>query len=214
MRRARTGEGGFTLIEMLVVLVLTALLVTVVFEGLARIADLRVRLARHLDGALDEIMVGSWFRSSVAALQPDLADAPDAFRGSASEMSGLTLKPIDLPAGGATPFGWRLSPDAASGATRLFYRGGDGTWREIASWAAASARFLYAGPDGEWRSEWPPPRFGVVPLGQMGSHDQAQLPRFVRLEGGSGAGSRSVAASVFGSRLPRQGINSLSQAIR
>jgi len=205
-------QRGFTLIEMLVVLVLTAIVVGVVFEGLARVADLRVRLVRHLDGALDETITGSWFRGSVAALQPDYNEAPGAFRGSATEMSGLTLKPIDLPGGAATPFGWRLLPDA-SGVTRLSYRGADGAWREIAAWTGAGARFLYAGPDGEWRSEWPPPFSGSTPLGQVVPRDRPQLPRFVRLEG-TGGENRSIAASVLGTTMPRIGTNDLLRAIR
>lgn len=208
------GPGGFTLIEMLVVLVLTALVVGVVFEGLGRVADLRVRLARHLDGALDETIVGSWFRSSIAALQTDLVEAPDAFRGSSTEMRGLTLKPIDLPAGAATAFAWRLASDVVSGLTRLSYRGADGTWREIAAWPGAGARFLYAGPDGEWRSEWPPPLSGAAPLGQVVSRQAPQLPRFIRLDGGSGAETRSIAASVLGTTLPRQGITDILKALQ
>ena len=69
MRRGNASirQGGFTLLEMLVVMVLTALVVWIAFEGLSRVADLRVRLARHLDGALDETIVASWFRASVSA---------------------------------------------------------------------------------------------------------------------------------------------------
>jgi prepilin-type N-terminal cleavage/methylation domain-containing protein len=205
-------QEGFTLIEMLVVLVLTALVVGVVFEGLSRVADLRVRLVRHLDGALDEAIAGSWFRGSVAALTPDLDKAPDAFRGSSTEMSGLTMKPIDLAPGAGTPFAWRLQPDAG-GITRLSYRGADGAWREIAAWIGAGARFLYAGPDGEWRSDWPPPFSGAsVPLGQVVMRERPQLPRFIRLDGGGD--NRAIAASVLGTTLPRQGVSDILRALQ
>ncbi len=211
-RRAAKPQKGFTVIEMLVVLVLTAILVSIMFEGLGRVADLRVRLVRHLDGALDESIVGSWFRGSIASMTPDLAGAPDAFRGNATEMSGLTLKPVELPAGAATAFAWRVQSERAT--TRLSYRGADGQWREIAAWAGAEARFFYAGPDGEWRSDWPPPLSGAsAPLGQIVARDQPQLPRFVRLDGGS-IESRSIAASVLGSTLPRQGVNDLLRSLQ
>ena len=208
MRRGNASirQGGFTLLEMLVVMVLTALVVGIAFEGLSRVADLRVRLARHLDGALDETIVASWFRASVSALQPDLENAPDAFKGSAIEMSGLTLRPVDQPPGAATAFAWRLAQEPASGITRLSYRGVDGAWREIAAWPGAGARFLYAGPDGEWRSEWPPPLSGGAPLGQIVQRQRPQLPRFVSLDGGTGAEARSIAASILGTTLPKQGI--------
>ena len=207
--------GGFTLLEVLVVLVLTALVVGIVFEGLSRVADLRVRLARHLDGALDETIAGSWFRASVAALQPDFTGAPDVFRGSVVEMSGLTLNPIDLPVGATTAFAWRLQPEVASGLTLLSYRGADGVWREIVAWFGSGAHFLYAGPDGEWRSEWPPPLAGTsVPRGQVVSRQPPQLPRFVRLDGGTGLATRSITGSVLGTTLPRQGVFSIQRPLR
>jgi prepilin-type N-terminal cleavage/methylation domain-containing protein len=209
------GQRGFTLIEMLVVLVLTTLVVGIVFEGLGRVADLRVRLARHLDGALDETIVGSWFRSSLAALQTDLDGAPAAFRGGPAEMSGLTLKPIELPAGAPTAFAWRLVAETASGSTRLGYRGADGVWREIAAWPATGARFLYAGPDGEWRSEWPPPLSGgSAPLGQVVSRQRPQLPRFVRLDGGTGTEARSTVTTILGTTMPKQGLTDILGAVR
>lgn len=212
---SRPGQRGFTLLEMLVVLVLTALVVGIVFEGLGRVADLRVRLARHLDGALDAAITGSWFRSSLAALQTDLQGAPDVFRGGPQEMSGLTLKPVDLPAGAPAAFAWRLTADAASATTRLGYRGADGAWREIAAWPGTGARFLYAGPDGEWRDEWPPPLSGgSTPLGQVVSRQRPQLPRFVRLEGGTGAEARSIVATILGTTMPRQGLADILKAIQ
>lgn len=210
----RPGQRGFTLLEMLVVLVLTALVVGIVFEGLGRVADLRVRLARHLDGALDETIVGSWFRASVAALQTDLEGAPGAFRGGPQEMSGLTLKPIELPAGAPTAFAWRLVTETASGTVRLGYRGADGTWREIAAWPGTGARFLYAGPDGEWRNEWPPPLSGGAPLGQVVSRQRPQLPRFVRLDGGTGPETRSTVATILGTAQPKQGLSDILGAVR
>ena len=195
---ARTSQGGFTLVEMLVVLVLTALVVGMVFEGLGRVADLRVRLARHLDGALDETITGSWFRSSVAALQTDLEGAPDAFRGGPQEMSGLTLKPIELPAGAPTAFAWRLVAETASRSIRLGYRGADGAWREIATWPG----------------EWPPPLSGGAPLGQIVSRQRPQLPRFVRLDIGASPEARSTITAVLGTALPRQGLTDILRSIQ
>lgn len=213
-RPSRTNQQGFTLVEMLVVLVLTALVVGMVFEGLGRVADLRVRLARHLDGAMDETITGSWFRSSVAALQTDLEGAPGAFRGGPQEMSGLTLKPIELPAGAPTAFAWRLVAETASRSVRLGYRGADGVWREIATWPGTSARFLYAGPDGNWLGEWPPPLSGGAPLGQIVSRQRPQLPRFVRLDIGTGPEARSTITAVLGTALPRQGLTDILRSIQ
>lgn len=199
----RDARRGFTLVEMLVVLVLTGLVVGLLFEGLSRVADLRVRLVRHLDGALDSAVVGAWFRGSLAALTPDYLGQPGVFAGSAGEMSGLTLQPLDQPAGTLSPFGWRLAADAARGVTRLSYRGLDGSWREVAAWPGAGGRFLYAGPDGDWRSDWPPPLAGGARPGQATVIQQPQLPRFVRLEGGGHAEAWFAAAAIRGTTMPR-----------
>jgi prepilin-type N-terminal cleavage/methylation domain-containing protein len=210
--------SGFTLLEMLVVLVLVALVVGLVFEGLGRVADLRFRLARHLDGALDGAIVGSWFRSSVTAMLPAQEGAPDAFKGGPAEMSGLTLQPLDQPTGAAVAFAWRLTPEQSSGLIRLSYRGADGRWREIAAWpvsGGSGARFLYAGPDGEWRDEWPPPLgAGRTPLGRVVEMRQPQLPRFVRLEGGNGPEAWSTAAAVAGTTMAPLGVTDILKTLR
>lgn len=213
--RQRDAARGFTLLEMLVVLVLVALVVGMVFEGLGRVADLRFRLARHLDGALDGAIVGSWFRTSVAAMLPAQEGAPDAFKGGPTELSGLTLQPLDQPTGAAVSFAWRLAPEQSSGLTRLSYRGADGSWREIAAWPGSGARFLYAGPDGEWRDEWPPPLgAGRTPLGRVVEMRQPQLPRFVRLEGGNSPESWSTAASIAGTTYAPLGVTDVLKMLR
>jgi prepilin-type N-terminal cleavage/methylation domain-containing protein len=216
MARARTParQRGFTLIEMLVVMMLVALVVGMVFEGLGRVADLRLRLARHLDGALDSAIVGSWFRSSIAALVPDQDGAANAFRGGPAEMSGLTLQPLDQPIGAAVSFAWRLAPDQGRGLIQLSYRGADGAWREIAAWPGTGARFLYAGPDGEWQGEWPSPLAGGTRLGQVVELRKPQLPRFVRLDGGAGPEAWSTAASIAGTTMAPQGVTDVLRMLR
>jgi prepilin-type N-terminal cleavage/methylation domain-containing protein len=218
IRRRGAANGtasGFTLLEMLVVLVLVALVVGLLFEGLGRVADLRLRLARHLDSALDSAIVASWFRSSVTSMLPAQEGAADAFRGGPAEMSGLTLQPLDQPTGAAVAFAWRLAPDASSGLIRLSYRGADGRWREVAAWSGDRARFLYAGPDGDWREEWPPPLgTGRTPLGRVVEMRQPQLPRFVRLEGGSGPEAWSTAAAVVGTTMAPLGVNDTLRMLR
>lgn len=206
MTTTARDQRGFTLVEMLVVLVLMALVAGMVFEGLGRVADLRLRLARHLDGALDSAIVGSWFRSSIAALLPDKDGAPNAFRGGPREMSGLTLQPLDQPTGAAVPFAWRLAPDPASGLVRLSYRGADDAWREVAAWTGTGARFLYAGPDGEWQDEWPPALAGRARPGRVVELRQPQLPRFVRLDGGAGPEAWSTAAATVGTTMAPLGV--------
>ncbi len=217
-RQRSTASGtasGFTLLEMLVVLVLVALVVGLLFEGLGRVADLRLRLARHLDSALDSAIVASWFRSSVVAMLPAQEGAADALRGGPAEMSGLTLQPLDQPTGAAVAFAWRLAPEPSSGLIRLSYRGADGSWREIAAWSGSTARFLYAGPDGDWREEWPPPLgAGRTPLGRVVEMRQPQLPRFIRLDGGSGPESWSTAAAVSGTTMAPLGVNDTLRMLR
>ncbi|MGE5093854.1 MAG: type II secretion system protein J [Betaproteobacteria bacterium] len=170
MRRgARRIARGFTLLEMLVVLVITSLVSSVLMGGLQHVLWLQDSFGAEAFDAQQGAMQTAWFRQTLNAVVPDRDKAPHAFRGESRECGGLTIAPLDLPEGTLAPFAWRLKFDAASGRTQLLYGTGDDA-PEILSWPGNSGAFEYVDANGEAHDTWPP--F----LGQW-----PQLPSEVRL---------------------------------
>jgi general secretion pathway protein J len=210
----RGNAHGFTLLEMLVVLILVALVSGLLFEAVSRVGDLRVRLSRNLDGAFEATLTSQWFRGTVAMALPDHDGGVDSFKGTPSSFNGLTAQALDGWPGTPTPFAWRLVGEPTTSVTRLEYRSGDGSWREIARWSGLAARFRYAGPDGNWIAEWPPALSGGGRLGAVVQMQTPQLPRFVRLDGAQAPDSWSTVVAVVGTTHTPQRIGDFLRALR
>ncbi|HBD20986.1 MAG TPA: hypothetical protein DC063_13500 [Arenimonas sp.] len=152
----RRAARGFTLMEMLVVLMLLALTVGLVFDalGMFRISNERIqaRTAQQRAGTLVE----SWLADSIAGLRPG-RDPEPVFAGRDDGFIGLSLQPVRGGAGAPAPVAWSLESDA------------DGAWlayRQGEAWSArfpapeAAVGFAYLDRDGRWHEVWPP-RLGV-----------------------------------------------------
>jgi len=154
---------GFTLVEVLVVLVLLSLISTLAFEILHQTANLRGQFLDTLEELQQGVIREHWFRSSVAALTPDYpaeksvvyqARKPYVFVGNEKEFFGLTINALDNDGGIPTPFGWQL--EFKENQTILRYRNNEEQWWEIMRWAGKEGVFFYQAKDGKWHKQWPP----------------------------------------------------------
>ncbi len=183
-----------TLLEMLVVLVLVGMLVTVSFDGLSRLFDLRQRLGAWIDLAGDNAITTTWLRDSMASTVPEYENGPFPFRGGERALTGLTLAGLRTRPGIPVPYEWRLAPDSQGRGSVLEYR--DGTdlrysvyWR----WDGEPGRFTYFAEDGKSYPTWPPTGLtlgtGVV---------IPQLPAAIQVDfGGPPLGRLTVYAGVI-----------------
>jgi prepilin-type N-terminal cleavage/methylation domain-containing protein len=176
VRRMKEGQSGFTLLEMLVVLVVVGLVSVSLFEALAQMGQVSERLAPHLAVSEREGLLDGWFRNAVNGLLADRAGGENIFIGGANGFSGLTLEPLGADPGGPTPFQWALVYATSGNYTSLVYRGDGTPPREIRRWPGSKPSFSYLGPDLAWYDTWPP-----------GLKQARQLPAAVRLtDPGSG----------------------------
>ncbi|MEM7017377.1 MAG: hypothetical protein AAF512_08575 [Pseudomonadota bacterium] len=175
MRGSRRKIIGLTLLEMLVVLVLTSLLSLLLFQGLGYALTLRTRFVDQLDNLRQGAIQAHWFRSSTAGLIADYEDTPNnhVFKGDEKSFNGLTLVPLDEYAGVPTLFKWELETRQDMQVLR-YHRSNAEVW-DIAQWQLrdAESSFRYLGHDGKWHDEWPP-RQGLEP---------PQLPKAIMLSG-------------------------------
>jgi prepilin-type N-terminal cleavage/methylation domain-containing protein len=192
LRRWRQG-AGFTLLEMLVVLVIVALISGVLFTAFERMLDIRLRLAAFLEGVDVPTLVGGWFRDSVEGLVPDVNGGADQFAGSPRQLTGLSLMPIDGTAGVPTRITWELDYQAGDDRTYLQYRAEDAAPRAIASWPGDLGGFYYCAPSLACYRSWPP------------APGAAELPALIRLDAVRGAKFWPILAApqADGTPLPR-----------
>ena len=168
------SSRGITLLEMLVVLVLVSLVSTLVLEGFSYIFRLRVNLFTQLEHVQHGTMQTYWFRQTTMGLTPDYLESEHLFEGDSTSFHGLTLSPLDAPAGVPMPFGWKLETQETmkGNVTQLSYQTSSGELWKVLSWQGAQGQFSYQSSDGRWHTRWPPT------LGRY-----AHLPNMILFEG-------------------------------
>lgn len=189
-----TKNKGFTLLEMLVVLILTGMITGILAQGLHQTFLLQTHFGRELFNTQQGEMYTTWFRQSVNGLMPDYEDGKHKFKGSAQEFSGMTLAPLNAATETLSSFVWRLEFDPQSGQTQLKY-GAGGEAPVVLNWPGNSGRFVYFDGNDEPHETWPP-FLGKWP----------QLPKVIYLESQNSTEPRIFVASPKGleSPLPRQ----------
>jgi prepilin-type N-terminal cleavage/methylation domain-containing protein len=166
----RAAASGFTILEVLVVLIIVGMVAGSLFAALSRLNDVRGRLSPFLATSEREGLLNSWFRTAINDIVPDKLQGPDAFVGTARSFSGLTLAPLAGDPGGPTPFKWELAYDAQHDLTELRYTGFDQKPIELRRWQGSKPQFSYLGTDQSWHDSWPP-----------GLQKVKQLPLAIRL---------------------------------
>jgi prepilin-type N-terminal cleavage/methylation domain-containing protein len=183
---------GFTLVELLVVLVIIGLITTVLLTGFERVLDIRLRLAEFLDGVEAPVLISDWFRSTIGGLVAETAEGPSRFVGEPRKMTALSLAPLEAAAGVPTAITWEVAFNDQSGRTQLRYRNGTEPWMLVASWPGDSGGLRYCGPDLVCHATWPPDK------------DAPQLPQLVRLDAVKGSDPWPILAAPQSDRQPLQ----------
>ena len=188
--QSKSTEAGFTLIEIMVVLMLLAMISGVLFQALERSYRLQERFGTELFDVQRASMTSDWFRQDVQGLYPDYADGPDIFRGKASEFSGLSTNPLIGQPGAPTRIGWKLRPAADARITELVYL--HGTQEMVLStWQTAESRFSYLDAALVAHDQWPPP-LGLYP----------QLPRQIQLQAAMNGERIALPVTILGPPAP------------
>lgn len=186
----RKFSAGFTLLEILVVLVLTSLITGILLQGLQQVYRLQTHFGAELFHAQREAMQIDWFRSSINGIMPDYADGKNKFKGEPRKMSGQTTAPLNAPAGALVPFLWRMDFDSRTGGMALYADEGSEV-QPILTWPGNEGRFLYVDDEGISREFWPP--FSGKP---------PQVPRMVLLEMGASGQGRKLVSVPRGPDVP------------
>lgn len=167
MRRNRSF--GFTLVEILVVLIIVGMVAGILMQALSQIYKLQGRFGQQLAQSQVGAMYADWFRQIVQGLQTDVPLGADKFSGTETSLQGLSTSPLSSDYG--VPARVTLKTVFDHGMSRLQYESGSQR-TDLFAWSGkAAGKFVYLDAGGEPHDQWPPP------LGQW-----PQLPSVVMLQ--------------------------------
>jgi prepilin-type N-terminal cleavage/methylation domain-containing protein len=195
--RKPSSQLGFTLVEMLVVLLIVGMVSGLLFDGAAQLMGMQARLERQLTKLRGEAMRADWLRQVVQGLQPDYADGKQIFKGSPRGFSGLTTNALSSGYSALQPFEVTLTHDKASNRMVLRYGNVSNTsalnTSVLLSWPGERGSLRYLDDRGGAHEQWPP-SLGLSP----------QVPSGIALEAESDGAPWLIAAAHFGPTWPIQ----------
>jgi len=190
---------GFTVIEMLVVLILVGLLTTLLMQGFSYVLGLRIRFLDQLDRQRVGALQMHWFRQVCMTLSPDQPDGEWVFSGEDRLLRGLTLSPLQGGYGAPSPV--TLKIENREGQLILQYTSGKGEPLEIGRWQSHEGGFHYLDDEGDWHRQWPP---------SLETRESPhQLPRGILLAVEDVRGPKVWCVSLSGQRDPPPSIDDM-----
>jgi general secretion pathway protein J len=180
-----TGTRGFTLLEVLVVLVITSLISVVLIQGFALIVGARTSVQNKIVGLEQSVLRQNIFLEPLRGVLPDYLNRPNVFHGEAKVIRGLTVRSLQSRIGTPIGFSMTLNYDSQRGETALVYQESGFEPQILGQWEGAESVFRYRDRRGSWLDAWPP------------SLDVPQTPWLIQLDMGAGFPS-SLVVSVNG----------------
>ncbi|PZP27296.1 MAG: hypothetical protein DI603_22275 [Roseateles depolymerans] len=192
-------QRGFTLLEVLVVVVITALVSGLMFQALAYVGRLQARFGEQLARGQQGAMRADWYRQLLQGVQADFSDAKRKFSGRADHLEGLSSTGLDIALGAMNwvELDLRARREGVGGEVILRV---DGKEVQLLDWRSeGAAAFSYVDDAGQVYSSWPPESLVTAKAGAP----VPQLPSAIFLNVPDQAGARVIVAVPRGSRESR-----------
>lgn len=194
-------RAGFTLIEILVVLIIVGMVSGILFQALQNAFQLQARFGVELLRAQQGQMATDWYRQCVQGLYPDYLDGASPFAGAERKFSGLSTRPLNDDSGAPTAVTWEIDDPDSDSVMVLSYRDGRGT-TPVLSLRGTQARFRYLDEEQKPHERWPP---------ELGKHKQ--LPTHIVLDVQGPYGKQSIVATPMGPVSPPVRVQDALKAI-
>lgn len=155
-------EQGFTLIEIIVVIVLFSLITTLSIQGVGYVLGQRARMAQFQQEIVTTTLHHQWFVESAASLAVPPEDNDYRFIGNAREFKGFSLSPLINPDRPGVYISWRISTERGLHSLAYYQFDSIASSRTsvesipIVNEIVGEAYFKYLDETGALHSEWPP----------------------------------------------------------
>ena len=160
--------------EVLVMLAITAVVSTLVLQTIRSATANGLRIERHSRATIHDRLDTNALRRALAGTLIEYADPGQGFRGTSTEASGLTARPM---APGSSPVtAYRLAVETDAGRARLVYEEGEERYDILTANGAELTLDYWDGTQESWVSQWPGPAARLP-----GQDYYAALPPLVRL---------------------------------
>lgn len=171
--------------EVLVMLAITAVVSTLVLQTIRSATANGLRIERHSRATIHDRLDINALRRTLAGTLIEYADPGEGFRGTTTEASGLTARPM---APGTSPVtAFRLAVETDTGRARLVYEEGGERYDILTASGAGLTLDYWDGIQESWVPQWPSPDGGVS---TQGGDYYAALPQLLRVTA-AGAGDVS-----------------------
>jgi general secretion pathway protein J len=177
-----SAQRGFTLLEVLVVLVITSLISVVLIQGFSLILGVRGSVQNRIVGLEQALLKQNLYQLPLRGILPDYPDRPHIFHGEPKSLRGLTISPLQSQLGSPVGFSMVLEYDSRRGKTELIYQEDGLEPQVLGNFDSNDVAFQYSDRDGIWQDAWPP------------TDEAPQTPWLIQLDMDSGFPSTLVTA--------------------
>jgi prepilin-type N-terminal cleavage/methylation domain-containing protein len=203
---SRGRPSGFTLVEVLVVLLITALVATLLFQALAQTYRLQARFGEQLTQSQGGTMRVDWYRQLLQGLQANFSDSTKKFSGTSQSLEGLSSSAPSVVGGAMAWIRLDIASDESPGLGGHLKLVTNGQEVKLLSWPMGQrAEFAYLDEEGVEHDQWPP-LFRTNALKNTGAGMTAELPVAILFKQPIAGGRRVLAAVPLGGRdaIPRE----------
>lgn len=188
-RTARTA--GFTLLEVLVVLVLLSIVSSALFEGLSFTLRIRQSILAQMEDQHRAVLQTFWIRSVISGTQPVSLPRKNVFIGKSDAISGTSNGTLGGLVG--APGFYTMELKKENNILTLLYSDQYGSSLSLGEWEGAEGKFVFIDQFKKY-DQWPPKTL---------KGEFRQVPETIMLQVEQAGRSRSWVAALAGRRDPK-----------
>jgi general secretion pathway protein J len=157
-----TQTSGFTLLEVLVVLMIISLAVTLLIQGLSSVLQIRQKVRDNLLATKPAILQQTFLRTLLSSMASDDIKGKHRFTGTAQKITGFSLAPLLSPQG--VPVLVELHIEQKDEACTLHYAEPGSPSLLLGTWQQSRCHFSYLADEKKMSVEWVPPAGELIQL--------------------------------------------------